>query len=64
IKSIEISFSLVNSSLYFFLIDTSYSTGRRRIEPTKTIFQQDNDPKDRANLVEKWLSQQPFEVMQ
>ncbi|CEI98269.1 hypothetical protein RMCBS344292_12382 [Rhizopus microsporus] len=40
------------------LEDNLYQTlDNYRIELVKVIFQQDNDPKHRANLVEEWLSQ-------
>jgi hypothetical protein len=53
----EVYLDILKDDLYHILDDYG-------IETTKVIFQQDNDPKHRANLVEEWLSQQPFEVMQ
>ena len=53
----EVYLEILKDDLYQTLDDY-------RIEPAKVIFQQDNDPKHRANLVQEWLSQQPFEVMQ
>jgi hypothetical protein len=34
-----------------------------KFNPSAMIFQQDNDPKHKSRLVQQWLTEQPFEVM-